>query len=53
MAENLKKNTGRKPSSRAPPHASGLKQTLAGALISLKAGRISIAPAPPRRRRTD
>jgi tRNA(Ile)-lysidine synthase len=53
MAENLKKNVGRNPSSHASPLASGLKQTLAGALISLKAGRISIAPAPPRRRRTD
>jgi tRNA(Ile)-lysidine synthase len=28
-----------------------LKQTLAGALVSLTAGRISIEPAPPRRRR--
>ena len=31
----------------------GLKQTLAGALISLADGRIRIKPAPPRRRRTD
>jgi tRNA(Ile)-lysidine synthase len=31
----------------------GLKQTLAGALISLADGRIRIEPAPPRRRRTD
>jgi tRNA(Ile)-lysidine synthase len=31
----------------------GLKQTLAGALISLVDGRIRIEPAPPRRRRTD
>jgi len=30
-----------------------LKQTLAGALISLTGERISIAPAPPRRRRPD
>jgi tRNA(Ile)-lysidine synthase len=30
-----------------------LKQTLAGALVSLIDGRISIAPAPPRRRRPD
>jgi tRNA(Ile)-lysidine synthase len=30
-----------------------LKQTLAGALISLVGGRIRIEPAPPRRRRTD
>jgi tRNA(Ile)-lysidine synthase len=30
-----------------------LKQTLAGALISLADGRIRIEPAPPRRRRTD
>jgi tRNA(Ile)-lysidine synthase len=29
----------------------GLKQTLAGALVSLTAGRIRIEPAPPRRRR--
>jgi tRNA(Ile)-lysidine synthase len=29
----------------------GLKQTLAGALVSLIDGRISVAPAPPRRRR--
>ena len=29
----------------------GLKQTLAGALVSLVGGRIVIAPAPPRRRR--
>jgi tRNA(Ile)-lysidine synthase len=31
----------------------GLKQTLAGALVSLVEGRIRIEPAPPRRRRTD
>ena len=31
----------------------GLKQTLAGALISLADGRIRIEPAPPRRRRAD
>jgi tRNA(Ile)-lysidine synthase len=31
----------------------GLKQTLAGALVSLIDGRISVAPAPPRRRRPD
>src|SRR5882757_3823060 len=30
-----------------------LKQTLAGALVSLADGRIRIEPAPPRRRRTD
>jgi tRNA(Ile)-lysidine synthase len=30
-----------------------LKQTLAGALVSLTAGRISIEPAPPRRRRAE
>jgi tRNA(Ile)-lysidine synthase len=30
-----------------------LKQTLAGALVSLVDGRIRIEPAPPRRRRTD
>jgi tRNA(Ile)-lysidine synthase len=33
--------------------APSLKQTLAGALVSLTEGRISIAPAPPRRRRPD
>ncbi len=31
----------------------GLKQTLAGALVSLVDGRIRIEPAPPRRKRTD
>ena len=34
---------------RRPP----LKQTLAGALVSLIDDRINIAPAPPRRRRAD
>jgi tRNA(Ile)-lysidine synthase len=42
-------NTGRSRSRPAPR----LKQTLAGALVSLTNGRISIAPAPPRRRRAD
>jgi tRNA(Ile)-lysidine synthase len=42
-------NTGRSRSRPAPR----LKQTLAGALVSLIDGRISIAPAPPRRRRAD
>jgi tRNA(Ile)-lysidine synthase len=40
----------------ATEHAKGrirLKQTLAGALVSLVDGRIRIDPAPPRRRRTD
>jgi tRNA(Ile)-lysidine synthase len=40
----------------ATGHAKGrirLKQTLAGALVSLVDGRIRIEPAPPRRRRTD
>jgi tRNA(Ile)-lysidine synthase len=32
---------------------SGLKQTLAGALVSLIGGRIRVEPAPPRRRRAD
>ena len=36
-----------------PRPASRIKQTLAGALISLIDGRIHIAPAPPRRRRPD
>ncbi|MDP3692025.1 tRNA lysidine(34) synthetase TilS [Bradyrhizobium sp.] len=31
----------------------GLKQTLAGALVSLTGGRIRVQPAPPRRRRVD
>jgi tRNA(Ile)-lysidine synthase len=30
-----------------------LKQTLAGALVSLVGGRIHVEPAPPRRRRPD
>jgi tRNA(Ile)-lysidine synthase len=42
-------NTGRSRSRPAPR----LKQTLAGALVSLIDGRISITPAPPRRRRAD
>jgi tRNA(Ile)-lysidine synthase len=37
---------------RSEPKAK-LKQTLAGALVSLIDGRISIMPAPPRRRRAD
>jgi len=36
-----------KPAAKQPPR---LKQTLAGALVSLVGGRIIIAPAPPRRR---
>jgi tRNA(Ile)-lysidine synthase len=39
-----------RPKSRLEP---SLKQTLAGALVSLTDGRIRIAPAPPRRRRPD
>ena len=35
----------------APRRPARLKQTLAGALVSLARGRIIIAPAPPRRRR--
>src|ERR1700722_5420495 len=35
---------------RAARHPARLKQTLAGALISLVGGRIIVAPAPPRRR---
>jgi tRNA(Ile)-lysidine synthase len=38
----VEKTAGRKP---------GLKQTLAGALVSLIGGRIRVEPAPPRRRR--
>ena len=39
-----------KPNSRRRPR---LKQTLAGALVSLIDDRITVAPAPPRRRRAD
>ena len=45
-----------KPKGRSKPTAKPkqtLKQTLAGALVSLIDGRISITPAPPRRRRAD
>jgi tRNA(Ile)-lysidine synthase len=38
---------------RLRPSRSGLKQTLAGALVSLVEGRIRVEPAPPRRRRSD
>jgi tRNA(Ile)-lysidine synthase len=47
---------GRRPRLQSRPQsrlAPSLKQTLAGALVSLTEGRISIAPAPPRRRRPD
>jgi len=37
--------------SRSKPSPARLKQTLAGALVSLVGGRIRIEPAPPRRRR--
>jgi len=53
VAENT---GGRRPSSKSRPRsrlAPRLKQTLAGALVSLADGRIRIAPAPPRRRRPD
>jgi tRNA(Ile)-lysidine synthase len=39
--------------SRPKPGQPRLKQTLAGALVSLAGGRIRIEPAPPRRRRTE
>ena len=39
--------------SRSKPSQPRLKQTLAGALVSLAGGRIHIEPAPPRRRRTE
>ena len=39
--------------SRPKPSQIGLKQTLAGALVSLTGDRIRIEPAPPRRRRTE
>jgi tRNA(Ile)-lysidine synthase len=38
---------------RPKPKQPKLKQTLAGALVSLAKGRISVEPAPPRRRRAD
>jgi tRNA(Ile)-lysidine synthase len=38
--------------SRPKPSQSRLKQTLAGALVSVSGGRIRIEPAPPRRHRT-
>jgi tRNA(Ile)-lysidine synthase len=38
---------------KPPKGRIGLKQSLAGALVSLVDGRICIEPAPPRRRRTD
>jgi tRNA(Ile)-lysidine synthase len=37
----------------SPRRRPRLKQTLAGALVSLIDDRIAIAPAPPRRRRAD
>jgi tRNA(Ile)-lysidine synthase len=46
IAENAK---GRRPKLSRPR----LKQTLAGALVSLIDGRIRVEPAPPRRRRVD
>jgi tRNA(Ile)-lysidine synthase len=38
---------------RAARHPPRLKQTLAGALISLKGNQIIVAPAPPRRRQAN
>ena len=49
LDQAMAKNTGGGRSRLAPR----LKQTLAGALVSLIDGRICIAPAPPRRRRPD
>jgi tRNA(Ile)-lysidine synthase len=43
---------GKTAASRPNPNQPRLKQTLAGAMISLIDGRIRIAPAPPRRGRT-
>jgi len=40
-----------KAGSRPRPNHSGLKQTLAGALVSLIGGQIRVELAPPRRRR--
>jgi tRNA(Ile)-lysidine synthase len=45
----LQKTAATKAATRAMP----LKQTLAGAIISLSGGRITIEPAPPRRRKGD
>jgi tRNA(Ile)-lysidine synthase len=45
----LQQAGAKKPRARGPK----LKQTLAGALISLVDGRIRVEPAPPRRRRQD
>jgi tRNA(Ile)-lysidine synthase len=45
--------TKKKTGGGRPWPVSSLKQTLAGALVSLIDGRIRIAPAPPRRRRAD
>jgi tRNA(Ile)-lysidine synthase len=41
------------PGNRPRRSGPGLKQTLAGALVSLADGRIRVEPAPPRRRRPD
>lgn len=45
----LQKTAATRTATRAPR----LKQTLAGAIISLSAGQITIEPAPPRRRKAD
>ncbi len=39
-------------SARLPSHSAALKQTLAGAVISLGKGRLTVAPAPHRRKKT-
>jgi tRNA(Ile)-lysidine synthase len=41
------------PKAKPEPKQPKLKQTLAGALVSLARGRIRVEPAPPRRRRAD
>jgi tRNA(Ile)-lysidine synthase len=48
----LAENAGASRSRLKQKSKQGLKQTLAGALVSLIDGRISVGPAPPRRRRT-
>jgi tRNA(Ile)-lysidine synthase len=46
----LRPATGNRQVKRQGKHQVRLKQTLAGAVISLSGGRIVVGPAPPRRR---
>jgi tRNA(Ile)-lysidine synthase len=52
-AESSPKRRPRDQPTDLPKNQPKLKRTLAGALVSLFDDRISIAPAPPRRRRRD